>query len=135
MALLIKYKAGYKFQLAKDYSVTITIKGRTIESKYIELKRTGKLTILAGYAWDGASGAIDTKTILRGSLTHDALFQLLRVEALPSTYIDEVNYIFKRICREDGMSRIRAWYVWWAVSRLGGRSAHPDQKKSVLSAP
>ncbi|MDA8018651.1 MAG: hypothetical protein MPN21_14515 [Thermoanaerobaculia bacterium] len=34
--------------------------------------------IEAGYAWNGATGAIDTPSFRRASLIHDGLYQLMR---------------------------------------------------------
>ena len=76
----IKYKAGYKYQLKSNYAVTISIKPPAdITTPYITLNAQGMLTLKDGYAWDGPSGpTIDTLTFMRGSLIHDALYQLMR---------------------------------------------------------
>ncbi len=86
----IAYRSGYKYQLAKAYSIGINIKpGKDIKTKFIKLDRTGKLTIVGGYAWDGPSGpVVDTKENMRASLVHDALYQLMRngkLTARPTT--------------------------------------------------
>ena len=41
----------------------------------------------------------------------------------------------KRICREDGMSSIRAWWVYESVRQFGGSAASAENVKSVLIAP
>ena len=49
------------------------------------LNTKGHLIIKRSYAWDGPSGpTIDTKNFMRGSLVHDALYQLMRHEHLSS---------------------------------------------------
>ena len=54
----IKYKSGYKYQLAEDYVVVLPIpySDYDIECDYLALSGTGVLRIRKGYAWDGPSG-------------------------------------------------------------------------------
>lgn len=76
----------------------------------------GILKLSEGYSWDGPSGPTwDTMNFMRASLVHDALCDLIRARQLPIDYLPEVNRAMYRICREDGMSRIRAWWVRVAV--------------------
>ena len=134
---MIYYKDGYKYQLDKDYTVqTEIIPGYDILTKFIELTLEGVLTVRAGYAWDGASGpGIDTKNIMRGSLVHDALYQLSRQEYLSGASRLQADLELKKICLEDGMSRIRAWWVYKGVRWGGGYAAAPKNVKVVLTAP
>lgn len=120
----ITYKEGYKYQLHGDHSVvTAIIPARSIHSEYISLSTIGLLTMKRGYAWDGASPpAIDTKNFIRGSLYHDALYQLMREHGLDHCHREEADQLLRTICREDGMSAIRAWWVYAAV-RFGGGAA------------
>ena len=76
----IFYCRGYKYQLDQTYVVQVSIKPRAdIITEWIKLNRDGMLAIMDGYAWDGPSGpTIDTKNFMRGSLVHDALYQLMR---------------------------------------------------------
>jgi hypothetical protein len=72
---------------------------------------------------------------MRGSLVHDALYQLLRNELLEPKWREETDRELVRICREDGMSRIRAWWVYRSV-RLGGEpAAAPESRKKIHTAP
>jgi len=78
------------------------------------------LTIHEGYAWDGASGpTIDTKSFMRGSLVHDALYQLISTKKLGKEHRRDADKVLYRICREDGMSWFRAKYVYYAVRKFG----------------
>jgi len=136
----IKYRTGYKYWLANDYKVrTDIVPGVDIVTEFIELTRDGALFIKHGYAWDGASfPAIDTKNFMRGSLVHDAFAQLMR-----DGYIDRevwftmVNRELQKICLEDGMWRIRAWWVFVGVEKIsGGKWAEwGDGGKHLLVAP
>ena len=130
----IKYKKGYKYQLSKDVEVYIPITPRPgIYAGYISLGPAGNLVISQGYAWDGPSGpTLDTKSFMRGSLVHDALYQLMRDGHLPKSHRKEVDLLLREHCREDGMNSIRAWWVYQGV-RLGGASAL--KPKQILEAP
>lgn len=133
----IHYKEGYKYQLAKKYEVQTGIEPiEAISSAYIKLYQNGKLTIKKGYAWDGPSGpTIDTSNFMRGSLVHDALYQLMREEELESYYRDDADRLLQQICKEDGMSSFRAWYVYQSLVMFGGEAADPDNKKKTIKAP
>ena len=114
----------------------IGIEGYTISTPYIQLSSYGWLTIYAGYSWDGPSGiAIDTKNFMRGALVHDALYQLLRGGYLPQHERIVADRILKHICREDGMSKIRAWWVFQGVHRFASFAASPRNKKKIHTAP
>ena len=41
----------------------------------------------------------------------------------------------KRICLEDGMSSIRAWWVYGSVRQFGGSAASADNVNPVRRAP
>ena len=50
---------------------------------------------------------------MRGPLVHDALYQLMRLEELDyKTDRKYADQLLKKICRGDGMSAFRAWYVY-----------------------
>ena len=133
----IKYKGGYKYQLAETYQATVDIRpADTIHTEFIHLTRTGLLMIGQGYAWDGPSGpAIDTKNFMRGSLIHDALYQLMREGHLPKTCRRAADVELRRACAEDGMSWIRCQWVYWSVCVFASSCADPQHKKPVLEAP
>lgn len=46
-----------------------------------------------------------------------------------------VARVIKRICREDGMSKLRAWWVYQGVRLGGDPAADPASKKPIISAP
>jgi len=134
----IIYQGGYKYQLKESYCCCVNIFPELdIITEFITLRTTGKLEIKSGYAWDGPSGpTIDTKNFMRGSLVHDALYQLMREGLLnPAVYRLVADSELKRICLEDGMSEIRAWYVFRAVQRCGEACADPYSMRPSLVAP
>ena len=76
----IFYRDGYKYVLVEPYVTVVAIKPeKFIFTQFVRLDVDGTLSIAVGYAYDGPSGpAIDTKNFMRGSLAHDALYQLMR---------------------------------------------------------
>ena len=137
MKTKIKYRSGYKYQLAKTFEIgTRILPPKKVSMDFIVLSRQGKLTIKRNYAWDGQSGpTIDTKNFMRGSLVHDALYQLMRLKLLPMSYREGADMELDRICKLDGMSRIRRWYVLRSLRRFGASAANPENKKKLLEAP
>lgn len=134
----IEYRAGYKYQLAKTVSVQTSIyPDQDIETDYILLTKPGLLTIIKGYAWDGPSGpTIDRPTFMSGSLAHDAVYQLMRMELLPRSCKEQADLLLRDICIDDGM------WEWWADNvvyngvRVGGNSStDPANRKPVITAP
>ena len=111
----------YKYQLTRRYKHSTGIIGETnVVTPFITLRPDGTLVLKKGYSWDGATCAIDTKSFMRGSLVHDALYQLIREKKLNlklwRSYADE---LLRQICIEDGMHPFRANYVYWAVKVFG----------------
>jgi hypothetical protein len=100
----VKYRDGYKYQLAEDESLMTGIKGFDINTDFIRLEPDGRLTAKKGYAWDGASGPTwDSSYCMRGPLHHDCLYQLLREQQLPHSYRKIADDIMYLCIIEDGM--------------------------------
>lgn len=141
MSERIAYRKGYKYQI--EESAVFWLQGdysnipEGVETDWLTLPRAGDLIIRKGYAWDGPSRpAIDTKTFMRGSLIHDALYQLIRLGYLDkATWKPRADAELRRICREDGMGWFRAWYIYQAVRFGGGKAASPAGIRPVLYAP
>ena len=133
----IQYKSGYKYQLAGEYTIRVRIRpDRDILTEYLTLLKSGDLIIAGGYAWDGPSGpSVDTKSFMRGSLVHDALYQLIRTGYLRPEDRLPADEELRRICLEDGMWRIRAWWVYHAVRIGGGPSASKSHIRKTITAP
>lgn len=133
----IKYRSGYKYQLVEDYITSVAVKPDTyaLVPDFILLESSGRLHIKRGYAWDGPSGpTVDTPDSMRGSLVHDALYQLMREGKLDrDKYRKAADEEFLRICLEDGMlpARAHAWYE--AVRLFAAGAAKPS--KDILTAP
>lgn len=125
----IRYKGRYKYQVQKTYVVDIDIiPPEIIDTKHITLNLNGRIWIRPYYAWDGASGpACDTKNFMRGSLVHDALYQMMRKGKLdPKKYRKPADKLLKKMCKEDGMCFIRACWVYLGVRIFGKCAAKPE---------
>lgn len=149
----IKYKAGYKYQLCEQFVIKIGVYPReSIEAEFAHLDTDGTLTIAPWYAWDGPSGPpkwlselpiigwfyrrFMLPQFMRGSLVHDVLYQLMRHNLLLSEeWRETADRVLQRICLEDGMWHIRAWWVYRGVRRGGSRGASASGRKPVLEAP
>ena len=138
----MKYKKGYKYQLVEDFILQEAIPESSEYAVSLEVSGNfvsiidGRIEIECGYAWDGPSGpTIDTKNFIRGSLVHDAIYQLMRHGLLDSSYRNRADELLRDICREDGMSRFRSWYVYMSVRMFGGKNVLPSASREVLEAP
>ena len=121
------YGGKYKWRLEEDASYHVGIPG-TVEHKFFSLK-DGLLTAKKGYEWDGPSGpAIDTANFMRGSLFHDLLYQLMREGYIPRSFRKKADQVMRELCLADGMSKIRAWWVYTAV-RVGAGNAAKRRKE------
>jgi len=135
----IHYKSGYKYQLKKTVTLSTRIRPDeevTIDG-FVRLGVDGTLEIRNGYAWDGPSGpTIDTRNFMRGSLVHDALYQLMREADLDkATWRKTADEELVRFCGLDGMSRVRRWWVLKAVRRFADLAASPASRKPISRAP
>lgn len=137
----IRYKAGYKYQLQSDYihqlSYVCPDIAVEIETDYLWLGLDKTLIVKKGYAWDGPSGpTIDTKNFMRGSLVHDALYQLMRLGHLDkNAWRNRTDHELQRICRDDGMWWVRAQVVYWGVRIGGNPGAKYGNENPIIQAP
>jgi hypothetical protein len=138
----MKYRelTDYKYQTVEDYTTKIEVyPEKDLIFRFMELSSTGNLLIKSGYAWDGATGLPKTPTtILRGSLVHDVLYQLMRLGALDyKTNRILADRIFRSMCLEDGASKIEANCVYSFVRVFGEKYTKPTptQEVVVLTAP
>ena len=134
----IYYKDGYKYQLSDNYELKIPITLESaIDTDYVKLSVEGLLWLKRGYAWDGPSGpTFDTKSFMRASLIHDALYQLMREGHLdPLKYRNRADVIMQEICRIDGMSWIRSVWVYYGVHWFAAGATLKVNDRKVLQAP
>ena len=129
-------KGNWKYRLLEpaSYDTGIPI-AESADSKFIQMTKDGLIVIQAGYCWDGPSGpTIDTKNFMRGSLFHDAAYQLMRESLVSLDYLPAFDMMLVRICKEDGMWALRRRWVYRGV-RIGGGPAAAPRKVKILEAP
>jgi len=133
----IKYREGYKYQLAEDFELLVPIRPeRDLSVEYISLNKAGLLKVKEGYAWDGPSGpTVDRPTNMRGSLAHDALYQLIRAGLLPLSARDQADAVLYACWVEDGMYPWLAKAEVWAVDKFAADAARPHSEHRILLAP
>ncbi len=144
----IKYQAGYKYRLVEAYSVHLgipTVTGKPVITRWMTYI-DGLMTLLPGYAWDGASGpARDTKSILRASAEHDGGYQLIRLGYISPEYKQSFDFLFRETYRID-VARSASWWrraigsvrkdwLYLGVDWFGGPSIEPSAERPVLTAP
>ncbi len=136
MTITYKDASAYKYQLVANAAFpTPIVNAAGAIPGFIDLSQTGTLTVFAGYAWDGASGpTFDTKSSMRASLAHDALYQLERAGHLGQEWRKVADEVLYRLCLADGMWpwRARAWL--WALRKFGAFAAK-RQREEVFVAP
>lgn len=131
----IKYRKGYKYQLAQSANGNTPIKPeKAVDTEFIKLTLDGHIWVKSGYAWDGASGpTVDTRNSMLPSLIHDCFCQLIRQGYLPDSARTEADYFFYEMLRERKMWKIRAKI--WLRGVLIGAKHHTQKPKKVYIAP
>lgn len=111
----------WKYRLRTPYTHDTGIIGYAGGDAWVRIHDDGRLQIAEGYAWDGASGpAIDTASFMRGSLVHDALYQLIRRRVLPPAARKPADGLLVSVALADGMWYVRSLWVYAAVRVFGG---------------
>jgi hypothetical protein len=133
----IKYRSGYKYQLAADYVTLVNIHPDSIVGveNFIDLYPDGLLAIRRGYAWDGATCCPDLSSIMRFSLIHDALYQLMRARVLDQKHRIDADKLALTIPREDGLVYPACLIIYKALRIGAGPSADPSNAKKIITAP
>lgn len=111
------YARGYKYQTRAAFAILLPELAGAVATRastdWLELDTDGWLRVRAGYAWDGASGPTwDSNSSMRGSVVHDALYQLMRLGLLSREWRQVADAVFEQLCLQDKMlpMRARLWY-------------------------
>lgn len=128
----IKYKHGFKFYLAEDFSLRIDdLPDANVLGMYKIQMSHQTLTICKGYMWD--KGFKD-KCFIRAQLVQEAMYQLIRLGYLPYEWRKKSNEIYYSLMVEDGVPKPFAWMLKkWAD--LFGNVASNGKARKVLFAP
>ena len=126
---------NYKYKLEEDIAFSTCVLDFDVSTEYIELKSHGVLVIRKGYMWDGVTGlpsfATDAmlKHTARGSLLHDAFYQLIRLGLLPVELKDKVDTEMKERFTQDGLNKIVVSMFYQAVKNFGSQYCKPGDVK------
>ena len=134
----IQYKKGYHYQLV-NMGIRVEIPNApdvSDDRSPFATIQDSVLHIQPGYAWDGASGpAIDTSSFMVGSCVHDVICQLTDLDLLPYEWRKWGDLKLVEICRANGMSRLRGWWVLRAVRWNSERNASRRAAEPFHRAP
>ena len=133
--ILLEYRdiRSYRFRIDRDWSFDTGITGvlrRTAESgpgsdgrAFVALRPDGLLRLRAGYSWDGPTFYPGhPRRLVRGSLVHDALYQLIRDEHFGSMrreVAERADRLMLQIFLEDGTPQRHARRLYRTVRRFG----------------
>lgn len=117
----IRYESlvKWKYRLTDELMLQSRIRGIAARTEYIQMWDDGRLILRKGYAWNGATGAIDTENSMAASAGHDALYQLIALHVIPQDKRWLADMDLRGWCIEDGMSTERA-DAWYTVVRTLG---------------
>jgi len=139
----MKYYSGYDYQIAEDFSMQTKVRPtRAIKHRFFTLSKTGHLVLFIGFAWDGASGAKDTDSLMVPTAYHDVMYQMLRLGLLDRSWKEVIDREFKELyeARVDKISwwwpsrwwgEVRDDYIYLAVDKLGGSSTKAENIRAV----
>lgn len=116
----------YKYELQGRYEHPEPIAIRpdiAVDHPFMTLSTEGRLTVEDKYAWDGASGPVpDTSDVMRASLVHDALYQMIRTGLVPrdgGRNRKRADAVFRDTCIADGMSPAKATLLYHGLRVFG----------------
>ena len=120
----------YKYRLLADEitPLSIAFSGYSASTEFMALSGC-RLLLKKGYAWDGATGGLDTKDIMRASLVHDALCQLIWMGVLPTSRQNDADRELCRICKEDGVPDWMANCMYHAVRAYSYFKKNPAEPR------
>lgn len=100
---------GFKYQ-------TEIMPAETIVSPFFIFHETGEIEPLKGFCWDGPTGGFDTPNTMLASLLHDIGCILRKRGLLTDEQIEQFDDLYYNICREKGMSKLRAGVQFAVIS-------------------
>jgi hypothetical protein len=139
MSITYQELHNWKYRLVKPVTYQSKILGISYDCLYYSITLAGLVTGKVGYAWDGATGAPDSKDIFEGAAIHDILCQMMREGILSrEIYFDIANKALVEICLSKKMPQWYANLVYWMVTNLGKKSTFPSKytpNKIVIIEP
>lgn len=128
----MKYRKGYKYQVAEDVLFHTKMLGHNIITKRIELHTNGDLIVREGYACDGPSGpTVDRNENMSAAVLHDALYQLMRMRLLKHLHWREADAEYGKQMKKCGAWGITVKINLLGLKMMGGKYAKPKNRKKV----
>ena len=114
----------YKYLLLTQMVVATEIRPDTPikfppDSMLVKVEYNGVLHIEKNYAWNGATGFPDLETMMRATLAHDTLYQVMREQKLHNRWRREADRLLRDVCIADGMTKPLALVIYIAVRIFG----------------
>lgn len=120
---------GWKYRLVEEEAFSTGLEGLyQIDTEYVALNWGGRLWMKKGYAWDGSSVVRDTKTCMKASLVHDALYQLMREGLLDRKLRKYADQLYRDLCIQRGMWKVRAGWRYTAIRMFAKKYTFPSNK-------
>ena len=117
---MIKYK-----KVQGGYKITETICTNTgikldvgIINKSSAMNKKGKITLAPGFFWDGATGAVDTPSIMEASAFHDFICNEYNRKKLTKMQRKQGDKMFKGKLKETNMPKFRIKYLYQIVRKF-----------------
>lgn len=129
--------SAYKYRTLKSfiYAQKHILPEKDIIHPLFSITSEGIITIEMGYAWDGPTGPVfSERTVIKSTLVHDALYQMMRLRMLPLSARKGADRVFRDICVEDGMSKTLANFYYQCLRVFGEKYAamQDDPPKSQV---
>ena len=110
----------FDYRMVETISIVTPIRpAKTIRSSCSTLCTNGRLYLKKGFLWDGASGGIDTKSVMIPSAYHDAGCSMFLKGLIGGEMRKQFDVLFKTLLDEEvakgNLSRFRAGYMYKAV--------------------
>ena len=87
---------GWKYELKEDCVEAVEIPGGDVDTEFIRISG-GFMVIESYYAWNGANVVPDSPDLMRASLFHDALYQLIKEGHLEMGWRKYADQLFRDI--------------------------------------
>lgn len=136
----MKYtKLGWSaYQVAEPFSVITPLKGYRVQHVLYDLYEDGRLDVYESYAWDGATGWFDVRSIMKASCVHDILCEIIRNGAIPpgdcAVAQALADQTFLMLTREANMNKLERGATYLAVRWYQMQKKHPIPPKRIYEA-
>jgi hypothetical protein len=131
----IAFVESDKYIVAKEYQDIAPFKPeKAILTSYGVFYPNGEYVIKAGFLFSASWPAMNTFDTRRAACVHDYFYNLMKDGHLPRIYRKDVDKLFHKMLREDGMNLVRAKY-WYLAVRIGGDKALDSPAPKIQYSP